>query len=655
MADADDSAPDDPCIPNKAAPTCDQDKDGIPNASDNDDDGDGTPDADDPAPNDPCRPNMDAPTCDQDGDGLVNKDDPDPTDPDHDGDGYLDGEDPDPNDPCVPNVNAPTCDKDGDGIPNGDDPNPGHPDEDSDGDGVVDASDPDPNDPCVPDVNASTCDQDGDGLVNKDDPNPTDPDSDGDGYKDGSDPDPNDPCVPNVNAPTCDQDGDGLINKDDPDPTNSDSDGDGYKDSDDTDPNDPCKPDKNAPTCDQDGDGLINKDDPDPTNPDSDGDGLSDGEELELGTDPKKADTDGDGLNDYDETKKYHTDPLKADTDDDGLKDGEEVNKYHTDPLDADTDDDGLSDGEEISLGTDPLKADTDGDGVKDGDDTADGKSAATNPCLPKQDPGYTDYDNKNEIWIADDCDGDGYSNGAEDNVSLGDEHYMSDPYDKLSACFFFDNLKYCEVHSKDDRIWLDRNLGATEVCNSASDSECYGYLYQWGRSSDGHQKRDSGNQDRNPNVWPYMSVNFETAYKDDHDWLSEAADNEKSAHVKERQDYWMSKSNVELEPICPDGWYVPSKDEIDAMVAAEGISNATNAYASALKLPRNGRKTEGGGQPSLEGDTGFLWSTDILAANIDGKSVSVSSAFIYDDSGTSWSSAYRANGYAVRCIKTKK
>lgn len=41
-------------------------------------------------------------------------------------------------------------------------------------------------------------------------------------------------------------------------------------------------------------------------------------------------------------------------------------------------------------------------------------------------------------------------------------------------------------------RIWLDRNLGATQVATSLTDSDAYGDLFQWGRPADGHEKRNS-------------------------------------------------------------------------------------------------------------------------------------------------------------------
>ena len=43
-------------------------------------------------------------------------------------------------------------------------------------------------------------------------------------------------------------------------------------------------------------------------------------------------------------------------------------------------------------------------------------------------------------------------------------------------------------------RVWLDRNLGAAQVCTSFDDVACYGDYYQWGRNSDGHEDSASVN-----------------------------------------------------------------------------------------------------------------------------------------------------------------
>ena len=41
--------------------------------------------------------------------------------------------------------------------------------------------------------------------------------------------------------------------------------------------------------------------------------------------------------------------------------------------------------------------------------------------------------------------------------------------------------------------VWMDRNLGATQVATSSTDTASYGDLYQWGRAADGHERRTSG------------------------------------------------------------------------------------------------------------------------------------------------------------------
>jgi hypothetical protein len=52
----------------------------------------------------------------------------------------------------------------------------------------------------------------------------------------------------------------------------------------------------------------------------------------------------------------------------------------------------------------------------------------------------------------------------------------------------FFNNLVYSTVTSPDTgKVWLDRNLGATQVATSKTDSAAYGHYYQWGRNDDGH------------------------------------------------------------------------------------------------------------------------------------------------------------------------
>lgn len=55
------------------------------------------------------------------------------------------------------------------------------------------------------------------------------------------------------------------------------------------------------------------------------------------------------------------------------------------------------------------------------------------------------------------------------------------------------DGLTYGVIASPSTgRLWLDRNLGATQVATSSTDTASYGDCYQWGRATDGHEKRGS-------------------------------------------------------------------------------------------------------------------------------------------------------------------
>jgi len=390
-----------------AADGPDLDGDGLCDLGDPDDDGDGVPDEVDLSPLDrfACH-DLDHDACDECSTGTVVEAASDGTDtdedgicnagdPDDDGDGVADGLDSTPlnrflchdldTDTCdecasglVGDTSSDGPDQDADGLCNAGDP-------DDDGDGVLDGQDTAPLDPFVcHDLDSDTCDecaggtvvdvsldgpdQDGDGLCNA-----GDPDDDNDGVADGSDSAPLDRFIcRDMDNDGCDECTGGLltsITTDGPD-----TDNDGQCDAGDLDDDDDGLPDVVESNS-----GLwveVSTDTgTDPFNPDSDNDGLLDG--LESNT-LKWVDDQHTG-----------THPLDPDTDSDGLLDGLETNTgiwidassdTGTSPVDADTDADGLTDGVETNTGfwisvddtgTDPLDEDTDGDGELDGEDLA--------------------------------------------------------------------------------------------------------------------------------------------------------------------------------------------------------------------------------------------------------------------------------------------
>ncbi|KAA0445290.1 MAG: hypothetical protein FXV79_06110, partial [Candidatus Thioglobus sp.] len=116
-----------------------------------------------------------------------------------------------------------------------------------------------------------------------------------------------------------------------------------------------------------------------------------------------------------------------------------------------------------------------------------------------------------------------------------------------------FNGLKYSPVRSVSNRIWMDRNLGASRVSTSLTDVESYGYLYQWGRENDGHQFRDSATTTTKVDSIITATAKF---IIDNDDWTT--ADSSGDL----RADVW---SIFDGNGICPVGYRVPTEAELEA------------------------------------------------------------------------------------------
>jgi uncharacterized protein (TIGR02145 family) len=106
--------------------------------------------------------------------------------------------------------------------------------------------------------------------------------------------------------------------------------------------------------------------------------------------------------------------------------------------------------------------------------------------------------------------------------------------------------------------VWLDRNLGATQVATSFDDSAAYGDLYQWGRAKDGHEDRTRNSTSAT------LTSGIDTGANDlfimtsalPFDWVAKTADNNGLA----RMAAW---ANDGVNDICPAGFSVPTKAEL--------------------------------------------------------------------------------------------
>lgn len=186
-------------------------------------------------------------------------------------------------------------------------------------------------------------------------------------------------------------------------------------------------------------------------------------------------------------------------------------------------------------------------------------------------------------------------------------------------------------------RIWLDRNLGASQVCTAYNDTACYGDYYQWGRQKDGHQISTSTlstTQASNINS-AGASFIYDSSGSYNYDWAYLADTNGTQRTVN-----W---SKTDGTSVCPVGYRVPTSAE----VAAENITWYVNAFDN-LKLPAASYRNTGG---TLYQDLdGRIWTT-----TVDAGWPSRATSFNYNE----WNGmqnmdyyAYRSNGYSIRCIK---
>ena len=180
-------------------------------------------------------------------------------------------------------------------------------------------------------------------------------------------------------------------------------------------------------------------------------------------------------------------------------------------------------------------------------------------------------------------------------------------------------------------KIWMDKNLGASQVATSRTDVDAYGDIYQWGRTSDGHESRTSGttsilSTDDSPG-----HSDFITNSSSPRDWRSPQNDN-----------LWQGVSGTNNP--CPSDYRLPTEAEWEAERTSWSSSNAAGAFASPLKLPVAGYRYYSNGSLYYVGSIGFYWSSLVGSTYSRGLVFGSDNAYMH--------SYHRAYGLSVRCIK---
>jgi len=225
----------------------------------------------------------------------------------------------------------------------------------------------------------------------------------------------------------------------------------------------------------------------------------------------------------------------------------------------------------------------------------------------------------------------------ADPGPNVGDTGCVSFTYDGVSKT-------HTTVRGADGNIWLQQNLGSTQVATTMTDANSYGDVYQWGRWNDGHEKRTSTTTTvpttNNPSGLTTTSNSFIIGSSTD--WWDGGS----------LTDTWsaVTSANTSASEGCDPckaigtGWVMPSETDWTGIKTAESISNPATAFASNLKLPASGYRSSSTGNYTFVDQRGYYWSS--TTSTLGGKYFYVGSTIVNPSAG-----AMRGQGHAVRCI----
>jgi uncharacterized protein (TIGR02145 family) len=176
-------------------------------------------------------------------------------------------------------------------------------------------------------------------------------------------------------------------------------------------------------------------------------------------------------------------------------------------------------------------------------------------------------------------------------------------------------------------KIWMDRNLGVTELNENSNNANALGDLYQWGRFADGHQCRISNTTENLSSLLQPGHDDFILSPNPPFDWLS-----------PQNENLWQGRDGINNP--CPIGYRLPTEQEFREELAS-WVSDIGNCF---IDIRQCGRRNNANG--FINNQLGAYWTSDI-----DGLNARRMGFFIEEDKFI-FTSAERARGSSVRCIK---
>ncbi len=213
--------------------------------------------------------------------------------------------------------------------------------------------------------------------------------------------------------------------------------------------------------------------------------------------------------------------------------------------------------------------------------------------------------------------------------------------------------FEFSQVTSSTGQVWMDRNLGASQVATSSTDPASYGDSYQWGKLADGHQIRTSATTTTLAvNITPgHADFITTTGIQGPYDWaLPNIVDDDGALRSA-----FLAKTDG--SGVCPTGFNVPTEAQLKAETDIwDRANNAeVSAFNSVLKLPVAGgrisayaRKTGGFGNV---GAVGYYWTRSVIPGNWRYR-YARDLAFGRYSIHPEFYNSERSAGESIRCIK---
>jgi len=212
--------------------------------------------------------------------------------------------------------------------------------------------------------------------------------------------------------------------------------------------------------------------------------------------------------------------------------------------------------------------------------------------------------------------------------VSDGFHYFIIDT--NGTTCSFRRETMSNIVKGASGRIWMSYNLGATAIPTSKTDVAQYGDYYQWGRESDGHQKKNSPT-DTTPSPTDSPGHGF---FILGYTWTSAST-----------AALWNPVSGINNP--CPSGFRIPTQQEWEKELTDNNITDSDTAYNSVLKLTVGGFRHRDSGKFTEDSTAGYYWSSTIANTLTQRIEIRIKNSFI--ETNVKGSPGY---GESIRCIQ---